>query len=172
MKLSKEQKSRLGRIKLLGMDVDGVLSEGYLIWQANGQEIKRFHVHDGWGLAMASKAGIKLALLTARRSKVTAIRARTLHITDVLVSRVDKLKLYKSLKKKYRLKDEEIAYMGDDWLDIPVIRECGFGVAVKNARPEVKKVADYVTKITGGHGAVREIVEMILAAQGKLKVPK
>lgn len=172
MRRAKKYRDKLKKIKLLAMDVDGVLTNGDLIWLSDGREIKHFHAHDGYGLALAEQAGIKRAILTARDSAVTRIRADMLHIKDILVSKKDKVGLYTALKRKYKLKDSEVAYIGDDGLDLPVIKRCGFGVCVANGRPEVKAAADYVTRAEGGRGAVREVVEMILKAQGKFKLPE
>jgi 3-deoxy-D-manno-octulosonate 8-phosphate phosphatase (KDO 8-P phosphatase) len=171
MKRAGKLLSKLKKIKMLVMDVDGVLTDGFLIWTSDKKDIKHFHVHDGYGLAMARQAGLILAIITARESKAARCRAEELHLHEFKVGRFEKLASYCELKKKYSLADEQIAYMGDDWFDLPVIKACGCGVAVANARPEVKKHAVYITKAEGGKGAVREFVEMILEAQGKLNRP-
>jgi 3-deoxy-D-manno-octulosonate 8-phosphate phosphatase (KDO 8-P phosphatase) len=171
MRRAKNLRSKLKKIKMLIMDVDGVLTDGFLIWTSDKKDIKHFHVHDGYGLAMARKAGLILAIITARESKAARHRAEELHLHEFKVGHFEKLVSYQELRAKYRLRDDQIAYMGDDWFDLPVMRACGIGVAVANARPEVKKYADYITTTAGGNGAVREFVEMVLEAQGKLERP-
>jgi 3-deoxy-D-manno-octulosonate 8-phosphate phosphatase (KDO 8-P phosphatase) len=156
---------------MLVLDVDGVLTDGLLIWSSGGEDIKHFNVHDGYGLAMARRAGLVLAIITARESQAARLRAEELHFHEFFVGHFEKIESYKQLKIKYNLTDDQIAYMGDDWFDLPVIRACGVGVAVANARPEVKKQAAYVTRTRGGDGAVREFIEMVLRAQGKLVIP-
>ncbi len=148
------------------MDVDGVLTDGKIILDSEGREIKIFDVQDGFGLVMLRKAGVKTAILTARASEVVRHRAFDLKIDKVYQDAYPKLEFYKRLLRDFRLEDEEVCFMGDDWPDIEVLKRVGFAVSVPNAIPEAKEAADYVTKRKGGKGAVREVVELILKARG------
>lgn len=159
-------KDRLKKIKLLILDVDGVLTDGKIIVDSKGDEIKIFDVQDGFGLVILRKSGIKTAILTARASRVVTHRARDLKIDKVYQDAYPKLEYYKKLLRLFKLKDEEVCFIGDDWPDIEVLKQVGFAVAVPNAVPEAKNVADYVTKNRGGAGAVREVIEMILKDRG------
>lgn len=157
---------RLKKIKLLILDVDGVLTDGKIIIDSKGEEIKVFDVQDGFGLVILRKSGIKTAILTARASRVVHHRAKDLKIDKVYQDAYPKLDYYKKLLREFKLKDEEVCFMGDDWPDIEVLKQVGFAVAVPNAVPEAKEVADYVTKNRGGAGAVREVIELILKDRG------
>ena len=148
------------------LDVDGVLTDGKIILDSKGREIKVFDVQDGYGLVILRKAGIKTALLSARASEVVQHRARDLKIDKVYQDAFPKIDFYKKLLIDFDVKDEEICFIGDDWPDVEVLKRVGFAVAVPNAVDEAKKVADYVTKNRGGSGAVREVIELILKKQG------
>lgn len=157
--------ARLGAIRLLICDVDGVLTSGELIFSPEG-ESKVFHVHDGQGLAFARQAGLKVAWVSSRRSTVVQRRARELKI-DVLMQGVDgKREAVKRLLRRFRLAKAQACFVGDDWVDLPAFAEVGYRFAVANAVPEVKAVADRITVACGGAGGVREVVECILKAQG------
>ena len=158
--------NKIKKIKLLILDVDGVLTDGRIIWTSSAEEVKFFNVQDGVGIILAKRAGLKVAIISARKSKVTEIRAKELKITEVYQSIESKLVTYKRLIDKYELAEEEVAYIGDDLHDIPVLKRVGFAVATANAQNEVKEVAHYVTEKNGGEGAVREVVNMILKAKG------
>ena len=158
--------NRIKKVKMLILDVDGVLTDGRIIWTNSAEEIKFFNVQDGVGIVLAHRAGLKVAIISARKSKVTEIRAKELKITEVYQSMESKLVAYKKLIDKYKLADEEVAYIGDDLHDIPVLRRVGFAVATANAQEEAKQVSHYITKKNGGEGAVREVVNMILKAKG------
>ena len=145
------------------MDVDGVLSDGAVVLG----EIKVFHSQDGMGLDLAKRGGLLTGLITGRISYGVARRARELKMDEVAQGSYNKVEPYQSIKTKYNLTDHEIAYIGDDLLDIGILRRCGFSIAVANAVDEVKKICDYTTYRTGGNGAVREVVELILKTQGK-----
>jgi len=158
--------NRVKKIKMLILDVDGVLTDGRIIWTSSKEEMKLFNVQDGVGIILAKRAGLKIAIISARKSKVTEIRAKELKITEVYQSIESKLVTYKRLIDKYELAEEEVAYIGDDLHDIPVLRRVGFAVATANAQEEAKQVSHYITEKNGGEGAVREVVNMILKAKG------
>lgn len=159
--------NRAINIKLVLMDVDGVLTDGRLIYDNYGDELKFFDVQDGLGLALLGLAGIKTAIITAKKSKVVKRRAREASITHLFMNATDKGKIYYHLLKKYNLGHENICCIGDDLLDVPMMRKAGLAVAVSNATDEVKQAAHYITQRSGGRGAVREVVELILKSQGK-----
>ncbi|HIA94814.1 MAG TPA: 3-deoxy-D-manno-octulosonate 8-phosphate phosphatase [Candidatus Marinimicrobia bacterium] len=157
------------KIKLLISDVDGVLTDGTFYKGTDNMEFKRFTVLDGVGTAMARAADLKIALISGRYSPATEHRAKELKIEDVYNGRLNKLHAYKALKAKYDLDDSEIAYVGDDIIDIPVMEQVGVPIAVANATPAVKAVATYITKVSGGYGAFREAVEWIIEEKGETK---
>ncbi|MCK5595093.1 HAD hydrolase family protein [bacterium] len=158
--------NRIKKVKMLIIDVDGVLTDGRIVWIDSAEEIKFFNVQDGVGIVLAQRVGLKVAIISARKSKVTEIRAKELRIEDVYQSTESKLVAYEKLIDKYKLADEEVAYIGDDLHDLPVFRRVGFAAAVANAQEEAKQVSHYVTEKNGGEGAVREVVNMILKAKG------
>ncbi len=153
-------------IKLLVVDVDGVLTDGGIILDNEDNEFKSFHVRDGHGIKMLMRAEIKIAMITGRYSKVVERRARELGITDVFQKCCDKRVAYRQLAEKYFLGDSEIAYIGDDIVDVPILKRSGLSVAVADADDEVKAVAMMVTKKGGGRGAVREVCDFLLKAKG------
>ena len=157
----------LRKIKVLVLDVDGVLTDGTIIVDAQGIESKNFHVQDGMGLVMLKKAGIKACLISARASAVSVHRAKDLQIERVFNGVYPKISAYETLLKEFGVSDEEVCFMGDDVVDIGILKRVGFAVAVPNAVFEVKQAADHVSTARGGEGAVREIIELILKAQGK-----
>lgn len=165
----KELLSIAEKIRLLVLDVDGVLTDGSIILDGLGNELKAFHVRDGHGIKMLMRAGISVALITGRHSKVVERRARELGITEVFQRCLDKKKAYRQLLEKYSLSDGEVAYMGDDIVDIPVLKECGLPATVADADEEVKPFGVLVTKRKGGRGAVRELCNILLRAKGLLK---
>jgi 3-deoxy-D-manno-octulosonate 8-phosphate phosphatase (KDO 8-P phosphatase) len=156
---------RAKKIKLLILDVDGVLTEGHIIYDNFGDELKCFDVHDGLGMFLLNKAGIKSVIITARLSRVVKRRASDMRVSAVY-SNHDKLKMYKKVLKRFRVKDEEVCFMGDELLDLPVIKRVGLSIAPPNAVNEVKAAAHCITQKYGGRGAVREIIEIILKSQG------
>jgi len=127
-----------------------------------GMELKHFNTRDGLGIILGQEAGIKVAFITGRTSPAVEMRAKDLRVGDCLQGRSDKLVAYQELLDKYGLTDEQVAFVGDDLLDLPALKRAGLKVAVSNASPEVKTAVDYVTIAAGGHGAVREVVEMLL----------
>ena len=160
-------KQRIRKIKLLALDVDGVLTDGKIIYDSGGREIKNFDVQDGYGIVFFQKSGFKTAIITARASKVVTIRANDLKINRLYQNAVPKIHAYQRLLADFKLKDEQVCFIGDDLVDIPILKRVGFAVAVPNAVEEVKKVAHYVTQKNGGSGAVREVIDLILKTTGK-----
>ncbi len=156
----------LAKIKMLALDVDGVLTDGALIINADGSESKFFNSLDGHGIRMWQRAGLKVALISGRASAPTKLRAEQLQIEYVFQDCHYKLPVVEQLLDKLGLSPENMAFVGDDLTDMPVIRYVGFGVAVANAVDEVKQCADYVTTRPGGSGAVREVIEYILKNSG------
>lgn len=168
MAKGKNQIEKLAKnVKLLILDVDGVLTDNGLHLDDRGVESKKFNVSDGMGIWLAQKAGIKVALISGRPSKATEFRASQLRIKHVYLGQPDKIKAYRRLRTNLKLKDDQIAYMGDDILDVPLLKQVGLPICVRNANPKVKRFARLVTKTKGGDGAVREVVEMLLRARGK-----
>ena len=183
-----DSKSRARKIKLLLFDVDGVLTDGKLFFLPTaGQrdnreqagrlnltsqgsiEIKGFHAHDGVAISLARVAGIKTGLITKRASETVAVRARDLKLDHIRQGIQDKLGAFREILKQEGLTAGEACFVGDDVIDLPVMWNCGFAIAVANARDEVKKDAHYVTKHRGGDGALRDAIEFILKSQGRLK---
>ena len=154
------------KIKMLALDVDGVLTDGALVINADGSESKFFNSLDGHGIRMWQRAGLKVALISGRASVPTELRAEQLQIEYVFQDCHYKLPVLEQIAGQLGLLPENIAFVGDDLTDMPVIRYVGFGVAVANAVDEVKQCADYVTTRPGGSGAVREVIEYILKNSG------
>jgi len=157
----------LTKIKLLALDVDGVLTDGTLVINADGSETKFFNSLDGHGIKMWQRAGLKVALISGRASTPTERRAEQLKIEYVFQECHNKLPVVEKLAGQLGLSPKKIAFVGDDLTDMPVMRYVGFGVAVANAVDEVKECADYVTTRPGGSGAVREVIEYILKNSGR-----
>jgi 3-deoxy-D-manno-octulosonate 8-phosphate phosphatase (KDO 8-P phosphatase) len=154
-------------IRLLVLDVDGVLTDGGLYYDLQNQVMKRFDVQDGLGIKIAQKAGIRVAVITGLESAAVAARMRDLGIEDYYSGYLDKRDCLEELKKRHQLQWEQMAYLGDDWIDLSVMDMVGLPLAVANAQPEVKNIANYVTTAKGGQGAVREVIRHLLMAQGK-----
>jgi 3-deoxy-D-manno-octulosonate 8-phosphate phosphatase (KDO 8-P phosphatase) len=161
----KPERTSIERIRLLLLDVDGVLTDGSIFLDEDGRELKRFHVHDGSGIKYWHRAGRISAILTGRRSGAVERRALELGIPHVLQGATRKLPVYEALLGQLGLTDEQVCFVGDDLADLPVLHRVGLPVAVPDARPEVIDVAAWVTERPGGSGAVREVVERILKAQ-------
>ncbi|WP_333784417.1 HAD-IIIA family hydrolase [Thermocrinis sp.] len=159
----------LESLKLLLLDVDGVLTDGKLYYTENGEEIKVFDVRDGLGIKLLQKAGIEVGVISGRSSKALIRRLEELDISEVHIGRNDKLKVLEQILQKKGLEPREIGFVGDDYMDIPVLKVVGFPATVKDAPRLVKRYAIYVSKKRGGEGAVREIAELILRTKGKLK---
>ncbi len=159
-------RGKLLRIRLLLLDVDGVLTDGRIIIDDDGRESKFFDVRDGHGIKMLLRFGIDVAFMTGRSSRVVEHRARELGVAEVHQGVWDKLACYEEILARRGLIDEEVAFVGDDIVDIPVLRRVGFSATVADAEEEVKAIADYVAVNKGGRGAVREICKSILEVQG------
>jgi len=155
------------KIKLLVLDVDGVLTSGQIIFGRDGELMKKFHAQDGLGITLAHKAGLHIAIITGRESQMVELRSAELAIKDLYQGSMNKTQALAELMAKYNLALDQVAYVGDDLNDLPVMIRVGLPCAVANAAPEVKQYAKLVTKQTGGNGAVREVIEYILKAQGK-----
>ena len=155
-------KAKLKEIKLVILDVDGVLTDDTVFIGPEGMEFKRFCIADGLGISLARKFGINIALLSGRPSPATLIRAKELGIEDVFQKPVDKREFYNQLKDKYNLGDNNIAYIGNDLVDIGVMKQCGLAITVPDSPESVRKAAVYITRKKGGFGAVREFLDMIL----------
>ena len=164
--IREEIRQKASKIKLFISDVDGVLTGGQIILDNNGMEYKVFHVRDGHGIKLLMRAGVEVALLTGRHSKVVDVRARELGIEHVIQGALDKLPAYQELKDRVGVKDEEVAYIGDDNVDMPVMRRVGLSIAVADAEPYVREAADMVLERRGGEAAVREAIDFILKARG------
>jgi 3-deoxy-D-manno-octulosonate 8-phosphate phosphatase (KDO 8-P phosphatase) len=171
MSISDEIISRARQIKLLLLDCDGVLTDGGLHYTFDGKRVmegaKVFHIHDGQGLKLAREAGLKLGVISGRVSPALTARARDLQIDRLHQGIDDKLTVYEQIKTDEGLTDAQIAYVGDDLPDLPVMRRVGLAVAVADAVEEVRECAHFVTKKPGGRGAAREVVELLLKAQDK-----
>ncbi|MGO9380369.1 MAG: KdsC family phosphatase [Dissulfurispiraceae bacterium] len=155
------------KIKLLILDVDGVLTDGSIILDNNGNEIKAFHVRDGHGIKMLGKVGVHVAIITGRYSEVVDRRALELGIADVYQRCYVKTTAYEQLLVKHNLKDNEVAYVGDDIVDIALLKRVGLPIVVADGVDEAKKCALMITGNRGGRGAVREVTDLLLKAVGK-----
>ncbi len=165
----KEIREKAEKIKLLILDVDGVMTDGSIILDNDGNEYKRFHVRDGHGIKMIQKAGIRVGIITGRQSKVVKIRAEELGIKEVHQRIFRKSEVYDRMLKKYKCKDENVAFMGDDVVDQELLKRAGLTAAPADAEKQAKKWADLVTKRGGGRGAVREFIDLILHSSGLWK---
>ncbi len=159
--------ARMRRVKMLLLDVDGVMTDGGIILGPGEIEMKRFNTLDGMGITLARAAGLRVGILTGRSSEAVSKRAKELKIDEVQEGSNYKEKGYQEILKKYGLRDEEIAYVGDDVFDIPILKRAGLAVCVASGAEDAKKVSHYVTRRNGGDGAVREVVEMLLEKTGK-----
>jgi len=157
---------RARAVRLAIFDVDGVMTDGTLFFGARGEAFKTFNTLDGHGLKMLRSAGVATAILSGRESEAVARRAAELSIEHVLQGEADKLAAFDRLIARLRVPDESCAFVGDDLPDLAVMRRCGFAVAVANAVEAVKSAAHYVTRATGGKGAVREFCDLVLQARG------
>ena len=166
MKMNTGIRKKLEKIKLLIMDVDGVLTPGYILISSTGKEIKVFDVQDGFGIMLWRKAGLKSAIITAGRAPAIKYRAECLRVDKVYQHARDKLVAYKRLKKLFNISDDQICFIGDDLIDIPVLKRVGFPCVVPNAHHDMKCYGYYICKASGGRGAVREVIDTILRAKG------
>lgn len=158
---------RCSKIELVVSDVDGVLTNGRIIFDNEGIETKEFHIRDGMGIRLWQRAGYRFGLLTARASHIVRMRAVELDIDLVRQGFEDKLPVLQQILDQQQLQAEQVCYVGDDLTDLPVLRRVGLGVAVADAVPEVRACAHLVTQLPGGHGAVRELIETLLKAKNR-----
>ena len=152
------------KIKLLSLDVDGILTDGRLLIGPNGEEYKSFNVKDGQGLKMLQRYGIKIAIISGRQSKAVEFRMSELGITQVFLGCKDKVPFLEKLLTNESLNLNEVGYMGDDLPDIPILKQVGLRATVSDCHPAVKPHVDFITKQPGGHGAVREVCDLIIGA--------
>ncbi len=164
--MKKSVSDKIKKIKLIALDVDGVMTGGGIILGGDGNEYKTFQVKDGTGITLGHYAGLKFAIISGRYSKVIDIRAKELMIDIVYQDAMEKIKVYEDIKDKFKLQDENICFVGDDVIDIPIMEKCGFSAAPDDAVREVKKAADYTCEKAGGDGCVREVMELVLKKQG------
>jgi 3-deoxy-D-manno-octulosonate 8-phosphate phosphatase (KDO 8-P phosphatase) len=158
---------RIQKIRLVMVDNDGVMTDGRIVYGDYGDELKFFDVQDGFGMVLLRRAGIITVMLSARKSRINPRRAKELLVDKIYQNAFDKLVVFQKAIKKFKVKPEEVCYVGDDLIDLPVMTRVGFAVAVSNAVDEVKKSAHYCTQKSGGCGALREIADLILKSQGR-----
>jgi 3-deoxy-D-manno-octulosonate 8-phosphate phosphatase (KDO 8-P phosphatase) len=159
-------------LKLLICDVDGVFSDGRIYMGNQGEELKAFHCHDGHGVKTLLQAGVQIAIITGRSSKIVQNRMQALGISLIYQGEEDKVKAYQDICNKLNIAPEQTGYIGDDLVDWPVMKLVALKVCVADGHPLLRQRANYVTKIKGGHGAVREISDLILQARGELEAYK
>lgn len=165
--MEKDLLERVKKIKLLACDVDGVLTDGLLYVGGKGEEMKAFHAHDGLGMKLAQKQGLLVTIITGKSSQSVISRAEELGLDDVHLGIRDKLGRMKEILQKENLSFEQVAFIGDDLNDLYLMEKVGLAVTVPNGAPELKAVAHYITGRSGGRGAVREVVELLLKGQGR-----
>lgn len=158
--------SRLKRIRLILLDVDGVMTDGSILHSSSGDELRRFDVKDGYGVVKARKAGLVFGIISGKRSPIVSARARELGIGEVVQRSRDKERDYLKILSKLKVEEREAAFIGDDDPDLPVLRRVGFAAAPSDAMERVKREVHYVCSNRGGRGAVREVIELILKARG------
>ncbi|MCA1622046.1 MAG: HAD hydrolase family protein [Acidobacteria bacterium] len=162
-----EVERRAARVRLLLLDCDGVLTDGRITPVEGGEELKSFHTHDGHGLVMLHRAGLRSGIISGRTSRLVELRAADLGVSFVRQGALNKLEFFEGLLAEAGVEPGEAAYVGDDVVDIPLMRRCALGVAVADATPDTRVAAHHVTRLPGGGGAVREVCELILKAQGR-----
>lgn len=167
--LTSEQILKIQQIKLLILDVDGVLTDGRLFFDNQGGEYKCFHARDGHGLKLLRQTGVEVAVISGRSSKSVGLRMQSLGVEHVYQGHEDKRAAFQEILANLQLVPEQVAHVGDDLLDLPIMVRAGFAIAVQDANFAVKKYADWTTKTPGGQGAVREVCDMIMMVQGKFE---
>ena len=165
--IAQNLKDRLLKIKVVLVDNDGVLTDGRIVYGDYGDELKFFDVQDGFGMTLLKRAGFPVVILSGKKSRINNRRAKELEVSMLFQKATDKLVVFEKIMKKCKVSPEEVLYIGDDLIDLPVLRRVGFSAAVANAVPDVKEAVHYVTEKSGGRGAVREVIELLLKAQGK-----
>ena len=164
--VSPEVLQRASRVSVLVIDVDGVLTDGRIIYADYGDELKFFDVQDGAGLVFWNRLGLKSAIITARRSRLVKRRAKEMRVDFLAQQRLLKLPAYEAMLKRFRVTDAQVCAIGDDLMELPILRRVGLAVAVPNAVEEVRQLCHYTTRHSGGRGAVREVVDLVLKAKG------
>ncbi|TXL65472.1 KdsC family phosphatase [Zeimonas arvi] len=164
-----DARARAAAIRLLALDVDGTLTDGRINIGPEGEAMKSFSVRDGFGLTLLREAGIRLAVITARRSAIVEHRARELEFDHVLQGVGDKASALAALRDEHRLAPAEAGFVGDDWPDLPAMLSAGFAAAPADAAPEVRDRAHWVSSAPAGHGAIRELAEFVLRARGEFE---
>jgi len=165
--IPEEIKKRILPVKLVLIDNDAVLTDGRIVYGDYGDELKFFDVQDGHGISMLKRAGLVTVILSGRKSRINKRRAKELHIAKVYQNVSDKLAVFPKILRTFKVKPEEVCYIGDDLIDLPILRRVGFAAAPANAIDEVKTMVNYVAQKSGGRGAVREVTDLILKSQGK-----
>jgi len=163
----REVERRASGVRLLLLDCDGVLTDGRITPVEGGEELKSFHTHDGHGLVMLHRAGLRTGIISGRTSRLVELRAADLGISFVRQGALNKIEVFESLLAEAGEEPSRVAYVGDDVVDIPLMRRCGLAIAVADATPDTRDAAHHVTRLPGGHGAVREVCELILKAQSR-----
>ncbi|MBU4177174.1 MAG: HAD hydrolase family protein [Proteobacteria bacterium] len=158
---------RAKEIRLLLLDVDGVLTDGSIVYGDSGTELKSFNIKDGFGIRLLREAGVEVGIITARRSEAVERRAQDLKLAHLYQGVGNKIEAFAEILAAQKLAPQQVAYMGDDWLDLPLLSRVGLAVTVADGVAEVKSVAHYVTRQAGGRGAVRELCELIIEAKGR-----
>jgi len=169
-KVTQEIYERAQKIKLFVCDVDGVFSDGRIYLGNDGEELKAFHTKDGFGLKAIMEQGIEVAIITGRQSNIVENRMSALGVKHIYQGKDDKLTVYKSLLEKLNISPENTAYIGDDVVDLPVMRVAGLGIAVNDAHPLVAQEANLITTVKGGFGAVREVCDLFLQCNNALSI--
>jgi 3-deoxy-D-manno-octulosonate 8-phosphate phosphatase (KDO 8-P phosphatase) len=167
--LTEEVLERARKIQVIMMDVDGVLTQGKIVYDSRGIEIKHFNAHDGLAFKLARVAGLKTGIISSRESGTIRTRATELQIDYLFLGKYKKIAVLKDFIQHNSMKSESICFIGDDLPDVPVMREVGFAVAVQNATEMTKNYAHYITNKAGGEGAVREVVELVLSSKNLLE---
>ncbi len=157
---------RARNVELLLLDVDGVLTDGQLHYSNNGEESKSFSTQDGLGLNLLQKSGVAVGIITARTSRIVERRAKELNMAHIYQGNFDKLKAYEDILKKTGLRPPQTAYMGDDWVDLPLLNRVGFAASPANGVVEIRNKVHYISEKSGGNGAVREVCDLIMEARG------
>lgn len=161
--INKRIREKAAQIKLLILDVDGVLTDGKIWFTASGEALKCFHIHDGYGIKKLQKAGITVAIISSRGNKALISRLNELNIKHYYLDQENKLDCYLTLIEQLDINPEQVAYVGDDLPDLPIMQQVGLSIAVANAVPIIRKTADWHTQRSGGKGAVREVCDLILS---------
>jgi 3-deoxy-D-manno-octulosonate 8-phosphate phosphatase (KDO 8-P phosphatase) len=167
IELTADVRERASRVKLVLLDVDGVLTDGRITLSADGEESKSFHVRDGHGIRMGQRGGLLFGFISGRESRVVSLRAEELYVTEVHQGIPDKLVPYDDIRSRLRLDESAVCFVGDDLVDAPVMRRVGLAVAPADAHVAIRELAHWVTPSAGGRGAVREVVDALLHATGR-----